>query len=802
MIRNYITIAIRNILKHKFFAAINLAGLTVGITACLFIFIYVKDELSYDRFHENSENIYRIGLEGKMSGQEFNTTNSSYAVGPAMVEEIPGITDFVRLWPAANTVIFSIDDKSFSEKKIFYADSNFFSFFSYELVEGNRVNTLTEPNTVVINQELASKYFGSEPALGKQIVIGTDKQVFKVVGVAKNVPSNSQLKFNAMLSLSTVDDDIYKGWTGNSMQTYIRKDDNTDATTINAKLEELVVKHVGPEIEQLGMTFDEFKKQGGKYSYVVYPLVDSHLRNKFTDDTEPASDIKYVYIFSGVGVFILLIACINFMNLSTARSAGRAKEVGLRKTLGSLRSQLVGQFLAESFVYSVTGMVLAIGITYLSMPGFNFLAGKELSITSLIDPLFIAGASGMMILIALLAGSYPALYLTSFNPVEVLKGKLRAGMKTKGVRSTLVVVQFSVSIFLIAATLVVFQQLSFMQNRNLGMDKSNVITVQNMRAIGTNRQSFKNQLDQKTGIVKSSYTNNLFPGINNVNVFRTVESKRDHLMASYFADWDHQEVMKFKLVNGRFFSRDMATDSSACLINAAAVRELGWTVEDAIGKEILDFSGSTQTTKIVVGVIEDFNYESLKSQVRPLILQLTDISRQLMVRYEGNPKDALASIEQQWKEIAPGVPLEYSFMDQDFDSLFRAEMRMRDLFTVFSGLTIFIACLGLFALAAFLTEQRTKEIGIRKALGASNSGLVVTLSKEFIVLVTISFVLATVPAWYFMDKWLSGFAYRIDLNILIFILAGISALLVAGLTIGFQSIKAARANPVNSLRYE
>jgi putative ABC transport system permease protein len=802
MIRNYITIAVRNILKHKFFAAINLAGLTVGVAACLFIFIYVKDELSYDRFHENSENIYRIGLEGRMAGQEFNTTNSSYPVGPAMKEEIPGITDYVRVWPASNSVIFSIDDKSFSEKKVFYADSNFFSFFSYELVEGNRVNTLAEPNTVVITEELASKYFGSEPALGKQIIIGTDKRVFKVAGVAKPVPSNSQFKFNALLSLSTADNTIYKGWTGNSMQTYVLKDANTSVDVINAKLEELVIKHVGPEVEQLGLTFEEFKKQGGKYSYVVYPLVDSHLRNKYTDDTEPASDIKYVYIFSAVGVFILLIACINFMNLSTARSAGRAKEVGLRKTLGSLRSQLVGQFLAESFVYSVAAMVLAIIITYLAMPGFNFLAGKELSISSLVDPLFIAAAFGMMVLVALLAGSYPALYLTSFNPVEVLKGKLRAGMKTKGVRSTLVVVQFSVSIFLIAATLVVFQQLNYMQNRNLGMDKNNIITIQNMRAIGTNRQSFKNQLDQKSGIVKSSYTNNLFPGINNINVFRTVESNREHLLASYFADWDHQEVMKFKLVDGRFFSRDMATDSSACLVNRAAVRELGWTLENAIGMEIQDFSGEAPSTKKVIGIIEDFNFESLKNQVRPLIVQLTDISRQLMVRYEGNPKDALASIEQQWKELAPGVPLEYSFMDQDFDSLFRAEMRMRDLFTVFSGLTIFIACLGLFALAAFLTEQRTKEIGIRKALGASTPRLVVTLSKEFIVLVTISFVLATIPAWYFMDKWLSGFAYRIDLNIVLFIIAGLAALLVAGLTIGFQSVKAARANPVNSLRYE
>jgi putative ABC transport system permease protein len=386
--------------------------------------------------------------------------------------------------------------------------------------------------------------------------------------------------------------------------------------------------------------------------------------------------------------------------------------------------------------------------------------------------------------------------------VEVLKGKLRAGMKTRGVRSSLVIVQFSVSIFLIAATLVVFQQLSFMQSRDLGMDKNNVITVQNMRSLGTNRQAFKDQLEKKSGVVKSSYTNNLFPGVDNVNLFRIGGSEQDHLLGSYYADWDHQQVMKFKIVKGRFFERDRATDSSACLINASAVRELGWTEDDAVGREIQDFQGDQPKKITVIGVIEDFNYESLKEKVRPLVIQLTDVSRQLMVRYQGNPQDAIASIETLWKEVAPGVPLEYSFLDQDFDSLFRAEMRLRDLFTVFSGLTIFIACLGLFALAAFLTEQRTKEIGIRKTLGASVPRLVVTLSKEFIVLVLISFVLATVPAWYFMDQWLDGFAYRIDLNLVVFLLAGLTALLVAAATIGFQSMRAAAANPVHSLRYE
>jgi len=802
MLRNYFTIAIRNILKYKLFSAINIAGLTVGVAACLFIFIYIKDELSYDRFHKDADQIYRVGLIGRMAGQEFNVSNSCYPVGPAMKDEIPGITDYTRIWPASNTVVFAFEDKSFSEKKVFYADSNFFSFFSFELIEGDASTVLTEPNAVVLTEDLATKYFGTENPVGKLLTIGPDKKSFKVTGVAKRVPSNSHFQFHALLSFSTVDNEIYKGWTGNSLFTYVKLDRSTNPAAVDASLDELVIKHVGPEIEQLGLNFDQFKEQGGKYSYMVYPMVDTHLYSKLEGDPEPGGDIKYVYIFTAVGVFILLIACINFMNLSTARSAGRAKEVGLRKTLGSMRSQLIGQFLSESFIYSLIAMALALALTYLLMPGFNMLSGKSLLFSSLLDPVFVIVAVILLVIIGLLAGSYPALYLTAFNPVEVLKGKIRSGMKTKGVRSLLVVVQFSVSIFLIAATLVVFQQLNFMQERNLGIDKNQVLTIQNLRNLKENRKAFKDRLDQLSGIIASSYTNNLFPGINNINVFRIADSEQDRLLGSYFADWDHQAVMKFKVKEGRYFSRDLASDSSACLINESAVRELGWTVESAVGSQILDFNGDEPKKITVIGVIEDFNYESLKNQVRPLVIQLTDISRQLMVRYEGNPMEVTSRIEKLWKEFAPGVPFEYSFLDQDFDALFRAEMRLRDLFTVFSSLAIFIACLGLFALAAFLTEQRTKEIGIRKAMGASVSGLVLTLSKEFLILVGISFVLAVVPAWYFMGQWLADFAYRIELNVVVFVFAGLLAFVVASLTIGFQSLKAAKANPVNSLRYE
>jgi len=805
MFKNYFTVALRNLVKHKFFSAINIFGLTVGIASCLLIFIYVTDEISYDRFHNNAENIYRVGLHGKIAGQELYTTSSCLPLGPTMKNEIPGIENMTRVDPVGrgSGIIFKNEDKIFTEKDICYADSNFFKFFSFKLTEGDKETVLNEPNSVVITEALAKKYFNGL-ALGKILVIGNDKKAFKVTGIAEEVPFNSHLRFNAVMSYSTVMHDstqVYAGWTGNSMYTYFQKSPLTKPQEINKKLEDIVEKYVGKELEQgLGVKFDEFRKQGGIYSYNIYPLTDSHLHPFAQDDMSPAGNMNYVYIFSGVGIFILMLACINFMNLSTAQSAGRAKEVGLRKTLGSLRSQLIGQFLSESFMFSILAVILAVAFSYLLLPYFNMLAGKQLTLAALSTPAFFSAALVLIIVVGFLAGSYPAFYLTSFNVVEVVKGKVRAGMKSKGVRSSLVVFQFAVSILLIVATVVVYLQLAYMQEKDLGLDKGNVLNIQSTSRLDKNRMAFRNEVKNLAGVRAVSFTNNSFPGVNNTTVFREKGNKVDHLTGKYDADWDHLEVMKFKLLAGRFFSRDYKTDSTMAVVNEAFVKEFGWA--DPIGQEVIDFNGQTPETVKIIGLVKDFNFETLKDKVRPMIIRLSPESRELLVRYEGNPKVLIESIEKLWKQNSNGQPFEFTFLDEGFDKFFRSEQRLSDIFTVFSMLAISIACLGLFALAAFTTEQRTKEIGIRKAMGASVTGLTIHLSKEFMMLVLIAMIPAIGIGWYFAESWLSDFPYRIALSPMIFIGSALTAVVIAWLTVSYQSLKAASAKPVNSLRYE
>jgi putative ABC transport system permease protein len=803
MLRNYFTIAVRNILKHRFFAAINIVGLVIGMVCCLLLFVYVKDELSYDKFHYDYENLYAIGLHGKIAGQELYTSNSSMPVGYTMVNEIPGVEQALRMTDASREagITFRVDEKVFSEEKIIYADSNFFQFFSFELLQGDKTTVLKEPNSVVLTPALAEKYFGKEDPVGKTIVVGNDKLPCKVTGLVSDAPSNSHFHYKAIISFNTIEKNFFPGWTGNSINTYVRKTAATKVDEINTKLEEIVAKYVGKELEQgLGISYDEFRKNGGIYSYYIYPVTDIHLYSNLPDTIEPSSDIRYVYIFSGVGIFILLIACINFMNLSTARSAGRAKEVGLRKTLGSQRSPMIKQFLMESFIYSSLAVLAAFLISYMILPQFNLLAGKELTFSAMTSPFGIAAALALVIIVGMVAGSYPAFYLTSFNTVEVLKGKVRAGMKSKGMRSVFVIVQFSVSTFLIVATLVVYKQLNYMQTMNLGIDRQRVVTIAKTGLLDKQREAFKTKILSLAGVQKASFTNNNFPGTNNTSVFRIKGSASDHILGNYNADWDHMDVMKFRLKEGRFFSKEFATDTVACLINEAAVHEFGFA--NAVNEVFMDYQGEQPRDLKVIGIIEDFNFESLKTSVRPLVIRLTDVSRFLMVRYEGDPQQVLASIENEWKQLVPGEPFEYTFLDQDFDSLFRAEMRLRDIFMVFSGLAIFIACLGLFALAAFTTEQRTKEIGIRKALGASVFGLTLLLSKEFTRLVLIAIVPAVALGWYLTDWWLKDFVYRTSIGPWLFIGSALLAISIAWLTVAYQSVKAAHFNPVKSLRYE
>ena len=800
MFRNYFKVAFRNILKYKFFSFINIIGMMIGVTACLLIILYVSDELSFDKFHARSDRMYQMALHGKIAGQEIYTSTTCPPMAATLVSDIPEIEEATRLDTYGSAAV-KYGEKAFTEDKLFYADSNFFQFFSFKLIEGDPKTALKEPNSIVFTQELATKYFGNEPAMGKLVTVGNDAATYKVTGIAANAPTNSHVIFTGLVSASTAEHLKSTVWLNNGMYTYFILHEGASLDAATEKFKNLVVKYVGPELERfMGVTFKQMGEQGGAYGYFATKVTDIHLRSKTQHNIEPSGNITYVYFFAGIGVFIIVIACINFMNLSTARSAGRAKEVGLRKTLGSLRGQLIGQFLSESMIYSLIAIVLALVSCYFLLPFFNTLSGKYLGMDVFLTPAFLLGIVALVIFVGFIAGSYPAFYLTSFNVVEVLKGKVRAGMKSGSVRSTLVVCQFALSIFLIIFTTVVYQQITYMQERNVGIDKHNVLIVQNAGRIGKNLEGFKNTIKQQPGIVHASFTNNHFPGVNNTTVFKSSGDEQDHIMGVYYADYDHMDVMKFEMKEGRYFSRDFPSDSSAILLNEAAVKEFGF--KNPLQEEIIyNNNGKLEHLKIV-GVYKDFNFESMKMKVRPLAIRLSNTSYQLMVRYEGSPKEIVSIIEKVWKQQAPGEPFDYNFLDENFDELFRVEQRMGQVFSVFSGLAIFIACLGLFALAAFTAEQRTKEIGIRKALGASPAGLIVLLSKEFTRLVIIAFVPAAIAGWFIVDNWLSGFEYRIDVSPMVYIGSGLAAIVIAWLTVSYQSVKAAAANPVNSLRYE
>ncbi len=800
MLKNYFKVALRTILKHKFYSVLNISGLAFGLTACFLIGLYIFDELSFDKFHKDSENIYCIALHGKIAGQEIYTSSSCPPIAQEMVSEIPGVEQAIRVNPWRN-VVMKYEDKAFTETKVLLVDSNFFVFFSFKLLEGDAKTVLKEPNTMVITKASAVRYFGNQSAIGQLITVGNDNKAFKVTGIAEEAPANSQIQFDLLLSSESDEDMKSNGWTDNGLYTYFRKNPKTTIESIDSKLRDFVVEHVAPELEQgFGVSFKEFEKQGGIYAYYSYSLASSHLHQvQLNNGISPRSDAKYMYIMGAVGIFILLIACINFMNLSTARSASRAKEVGLRKTLGSVRSKLIAQFLSESFVYTFVSTVLALIAVYLLLPAFNLLSAKELVFTTILTPVMLVGVIGIFLLVSLLAGSYPAFYLTSFNPVDVLKGKVKAGMKSKGVRSALVVVQFTISITLIISTMIVYNQLGYLQEKNIGLDKQNVLILRNTRRLANNMDAFKESLNNQNGI-KASYTNNVFPGVSNTTVFRTAGTDQDRILGTYFADYDHLNVLKIELAEGRFFSKVFPSDSTACLINEAAMKELGW--KDPLNQKLVNYNVDKPYDMQVIGLVKDFNFESFKSKVRPLVIQLTKKANNMLIRYEGSAKDAVAKVEEEWKKTAANEPFEYAFLDQNFDELFREEQRLSQLFTVMTGIAIFVACLGLLGLASFTAEQRTKEIGIRKVMGASVSSISTLLSKEFMILVGISFVVAAGLAWYAMDNWLSTFAYRIELGIGVFLIGGVLAAGIAWLTVSFHFIKAARSNPSDSLRYE
>ncbi len=811
MFKNYLKIALRNLLRHKGYSLINIAGLAVGIACCLLILLYVQDELAYDRHHEKAGQIYRVVLDGRLAGKDFNFAVASAPLAVILPKELPEVLASTRLQNRSG-ILVRYGEKRFTEDRIFYADSTVFGVFTMPLLLGNAQTALVQPNAIVLTATMAAKYFGDESPIGNTLTL--DNQDYQITGVMQDVPRQSHFHPDFLASMATLSDSRDQNWLSNNFYTYVVLPANASAKEFEAKLAAVVKKYADPQVKAaVGFGFDEFIASGGRYRYLLQRLTDIHLHSKLDVEIDPAGagDIKYIYIFSAIAVFILLIACINFMNLATARSANRAKEVGVRKVLGSFRAQLVQQFLSESILISCTALLIAIGLAELLLPTFNHLAGKQLHAGFLASKLALLGLIGFGLLVGIIAGSYPAFFLASFRPVSVLKGKLRSGAGSNRLRSGLVVFQFAISIALIAGTAVVQQQLQYVQSENLGFDKEHVVVIQKAGELKQQGQAFKQELLRSPNVMNASAASDV-PGkwFDNTTV-QAEGAPPDRLELFWYlsADEDFVKTLDMKIAAGRNFSKAFSTDSSAVIINETAGKRLGWT--DAVGKKLV-LLGRTPEESLkftVIGVLKDFHFESLRQKIRPmgLFLQgglsfsLTPECVAVRIRPQNLPA-TLAFLENKWRLFVPHHPFEYSFLDADFDALYRAEQRTGKIFGTFSALAIFIACLGLFGLASFTTEQRTKEIGVRKVLGASVSQVVVLLSKDFTRLVLIALMIAAPVAYLAMNRWLQDFAYRINIGAWTFVLAGGLALVIALLTVSFQSIKAALANPVEALRYE
>ena len=810
MLQTYLKIAYRNILRSKAFSAINIVGLALGLATCMIIGLFILDELSFDRFHEKADRIVRVTFRANMSGNKINEATVMPPTAKTLQREYPEVLEATRL---RQGMAFNLakDDKVFKEYGVAFADSNFLQVFTFPLVKGNPKTALLRPNTLVISEKMAQKYFGHEDPIGKTLKAKNYDEVLEVTGVMADWPTHSHFHFDFLISMAGLEEAQSNSWMQSEFFTYLVLPEGYDYQRLQAKLPQLVEKYMGPEIRQaFGMNYAEFRKKGNELGLILQPLTDIHLRSDFAYDLGPSGDIRYVYIFGAIALFMLLIACINFMNLSTAGASKRAREVGIRKVMGSVRGTLVGQFLLESLLLTAVALVLAVVLVWLALPFFNELADKNLTLSFTKVPWLLPGLLLLGLVVGILAGSYPAFFLSSFKPISVLKGgiplNLSRGRRSIGLRGTLVVVQFCISIILIVGTTVVYQQLQFIQNTKLGYDKEQVLVVQGTYRLGQNEQLFKKQLLQDSRVVDATLSGYVPAGPsfnNNFLVYGDDKINEFTKGIRYDVDENYIPTLGMTMAAGRNFSPDFATDSSGIILNETAAREMGWG-NDAIGHTVTrPNNDGTKSTYRVIGVVNDFHFKSLHERITPLMMTLGHNGGAILAKVKARDLPALlTAVEKQWKTLVADEPLEYSFLEENFNATYRAEQKAGQILGLFAGLTIFVACLGLFGLATFTAGQRTKEIGVRKVLGASVTSVVALLSKDFLKLVAIAIVIASPIAWYAMRFWLQDFAYKIDIAWWVFALAGVLAVGIALLTVSFQSVKAALRNPVESLRSE
>ncbi|MDQ3845799.1 MAG: ABC transporter permease [Bacteroidota bacterium] len=809
MFVNYFKIAFRNLWKNKGYSAINIFGLAVGLATCLLITLYILDELSYDKYNVNADRIYRVDADLKFGGDLQKLAVAPDPLAFTVVREYPQVENAVRFRNYGSSVIKK-GNQNIKEERIIFTDSTLFDVFTLPMLAGNPKKALAEPNTVVITESIAKKYFGTTNVLG-QTLLFDNKDNYKITGIIKDVPENSHFNFDFFVALAGVKEANQNIWVSFNFNTYLLFKDGVNAKAFEKKFEELLSKYIFPQAQQImQISPEDFERSGNYIHFSLTPLTAIHLHSDRIAELGPNSDIQVVYIFSAIAVFILLIACVNFMNLSTARSSNRAKEVGVRKVLGTHRKNLISQFLTESVLMSLIALVFAILFALLLLPFLNELAAKKLSLSVFEHPMMLPLLLLFVLVVGLLAGSYPAFYLSAFQPIEVLKGKLAGGFKRSYLRSSLVVFQFFISIALIIATIVIHAQLTFIQNKKLGFNKEQVLVVRDAYVLDKSAEIFKNEVLKYPEVVSgtvSGYLPVAPSSRDNESLFPEGQMQNEKAVSAQFwrVDYDYVKTLGMQIVQGRDFSKDFLTDSSAIIINETAAQLFGFG-KNAIGRkitELTDFNSKTTKDYTVIGVIKNFNFESLRQNIGALCMKLGQSTGAISFRLKSdNLTQALAHVQTTWKRLAPNEPFSYSFLNEDFDRMYRSEQRAGQIFISFAVLAILIACLGLFGLATYAAEQRTKEIGIRKVLGASVSNIVNMLSKDFLKLVFIASVIAFPVAWWGMHQWLQDFAYRIHISWWVFVVAALVAFVIALVTVSFQAVKAALTNPVKNLRTE
>ncbi len=805
MLKNYFKITLRNISRNKMYSGLNIVGLAIGLACCILILLYVHDELSYDRFHDNADSIYRVVPTFTTSERTMYLATNAHVQGPILKDEFPEVLEYVRFSSYRERVI-EYENISFSEERFLYADDSVFKVFSFDMILGNPEEALVNPNTIVLTEEMAEKYFGSDDPMDKSLKVKYN-DLFTVTGVIKNIPSASHIKPDFFASFSTlglkpstnINNDLLNSV---NYYTYLLFQEGTDYKVMEQKFTDDVNRRIGAMLKQLG----------GAAELGLQPLTKIYLHSDRELESMQMGDITYVWLFSGIGIFILLLACLNFMNLSTARSANRAKEVGLRKVVGANKSQLIRQFLGESMILTFISFIFAIVLVLISMSLFRNISGKDILINSLLNPVVLAGFGGLFLIIGLIGGSYPAFFLSSFRPVEVIQGKLKRGAKSSVLRIVLVSFQFAVSIILIIGTFTVNTQLKYVRSKNLGYDKEHVIVMQ-MRSSETQQkyEAIKETIQRNPNVISVSASTTSPLGTNDFSAHHAVGKPDDqiNMFWSQMVDDKYIDTYKIELLQGRNFSKEFTSDKEqSIIINETAVKKLGWQ-DDPTNQKIERFTGqnlSQRRTYNVVGVIKDYHFQSLHEEIQPMMLYYTNpYGNFTLISVRTRPEnvqETITFLETTWKQFDTQYPFEYSFVDDQYDALYRTEVRLGKLFSYFTTLAILIGCLGLFGLTSFTTEQRTKEIGIRKVLGASSQSIIYMLVRDFTKWVFLAVIVAWPIGYYVMNKWLNNFAYRANLGVWIFLSSALLALIISIVTVSYQSTKAALANPANSIRTE